>query len=55
MSELTDEECLLVSGGFTFSGSLLNGIYRSINSLLDLGRSIGTSLRMLKEGRICPL
>lgn len=55
MNELTVDESLLVKGGFSITGTLLSGFYRSINSLLELGRSFGTALRMLKSGKFCSI
>ena len=55
MRELSNVEAFSIKGGFSITGTLLNGLYRSINSLLSVGRSFGTSLRMIKSGKICPL
>ena len=55
MRELTNEEMIAISGGINITGVLMAGIYRTINSVLDLGRSLGTSLRMLKANRFCSI
>ena len=55
MRELNDEEVILISGGINVTGVLLTGLYRSIGSILDMGRSLGTAFRMLRENRFCSI
>ncbi len=48
------EELLqIVGGGIT--ASLINSIYRGINSILDLGRSLGSAIRRIGGGKMCPI
>ena len=44
-----------VVGGATLSASLLNSFTNIIKTLIDVGRSIGSSIRRIGEGGICPL
>lgn len=55
MIELTNDQALEIRGGISklISGTFLNSISRVITTLLDLGRSLGSSLRMLKSGKKC--
>lgn len=54
MIELKKEELLSISGGANwFSASFLNAVSRAVNTLLDLGRSLGTSIRRSISGQIC--
>jgi len=53
MRELKKEELLNVSGGFNWSASWLNAISRGVSTLMDLGRSLGTSIRRSISGKIC--
>jgi len=55
MRELNISEAISIRGGSSsfISGTLLNGISRTIKVLLDLGSSFGTSLGMIKSGKIC--
>lgn len=54
MIELKKEELLDISGGANwFSASFLNAISRAVNTLIDLGRSLGTSIRRSISGQIC--
>ena len=43
----------IVGGKLSFSATLVNAFSRSINTVLDLGRTFGTSVRMLVSGRRC--
>jgi hypothetical protein len=43
----------IVGGNFNISSTLIGSIYRDINCILDLGRTFGTSLRMLFHGQRC--
>ncbi len=49
---MTDDKMLKVIGG-SISGTVLNAISRLINTFLELGRSIGTSLRRIRSNNKC--
>jgi len=52
--KLENHEMLIISGGSTaFSGTLLNSVAKLINTVLDVGRTIGTSIRMITTGKRC--
>ena len=54
MIELKKEELLSVSGGANWiTASFLNSVSRAITTLVDLGRSLGTSLRRSISGKVC--
>lgn len=53
--ELNKNQLLSVVGGFSISGTFINSIVRGINSFLDIGRSIGTAIRRISSGNVCPL
>lgn len=54
MKQLNEVELLEVSGGgFSFSATFLNALSRSVNTVLDFGRTIGTSIRMIFSKRVC--
>lgn len=52
MIELKKEELLNINGG-NLSGTMINAFSRAINSLLDLGRSLGTAIRRITSGNLC--
>lgn len=43
----------VVGGAFNWNSTALNAISRGINTILDLGRTVGTSIRMLISGKRC--
>ncbi len=52
--KLKKEEMLEINGG-GISGTLINSIIRGINSILELGRSLGTAIRRLTANNLCQL
>ncbi len=51
--KLSKNELLIIKGGIT--GAMVNAVARMISSLLEAGRSLGSGLRRLISGRLCPL
>lgn len=45
----------VVGGGNTLSGTLLNAMSKIINTVLDTGRSLGSAIRRIKTGNVCPV
>lgn len=54
MTILSNEELKLVIGG-SLTGTMINAFVRGINSMLELGRSLGTAIRRVIDGKACPL
>ena len=50
---MTKEELIDVKGGGTLSASLLNAISRAAETIYNLGRSLGSSIRMIISGSKC--
>ena len=51
---MSDRELYVIKGGsFSFSATFLNAVSRFIDAALEAGRTFGTSLRMLFNGRKC--
>lgn len=55
MITLNKKELLKIEGGLSLSGSIINSFVRGINSLLDLGRSLGTAIRRITSNSVCKL
>lgn len=55
MSTLSEYELNCLIGGASISGTLLNSVSKLINTLLDLGRTIGSSIRYWKDGKSCSI
>lgn len=53
MINLKDKELLYVEGGAINWGTMMNYAARLINSVLDLGRSLGSAIRRLTSGKVC--
>ena len=54
MNYLNKTELLEISGG-GISGTLISSIIKGINSILELGRSLGTAIRRVSNKNICPM
>lgn len=52
--ELEKQELMNIVGG-AISASMISAVVRGINSLLDLGRSVGTAIRRIQSGKVCSL
>ena len=55
MKEMNSEELLAINGGVNITGTLINGLIKGMNTVLDIGRSIGTAIRRAITGNICPV
>ncbi len=53
MQELNKIELLSIRGGLT--GTMVNAMARLVDSLLEAGRSLGSGLRRIITGTLCPL
>lgn len=52
MKELNKNELMKVTGG-SISASFLNAIARGIDTVLEIGRSLGSALRRFLSGKKC--
>ena len=55
MRELTVKELREIKGGVSLSASLINYVGDLIEILISAGRKLGSSLRRIGCGDICPL
>ena len=53
MIVLNKEELMNIEGGAWYSASFLNSISRAISTLVDLGRTLGSSIRRTLSGNVC--
>lgn len=49
---LIEEEMKNIIGG-AITASWISAIAKGINSILDLGRSLGSAIRRIQTGRLC--
>lgn len=52
---LEKEELLQIVGGISITGSLLTSIYKGIQTIMDVGRSLGSAIRRAMSGSMCPI
>lgn len=52
MKKLTNKELLEISGG-GISGAVITAFIKGINTILELGRSLGTAIRRMYTGNLC--
>lgn len=56
MRVLKTEEMFEISGGASWiSASFLNALARTMEIIMDVGRSVGTAIRRTINGSICPV
>lgn len=56
MNKKIENDCLIhIIGGSTtlFTASFLSAIVRGLNTILELGRSIGTAISRINNNNIC--
>ncbi len=51
--KLEKEELIKVVGGDGISATMLNAIVHVIDSIMDVGRSLGTAIRRIYSNNIC--
>ncbi len=52
---MNKNDLLNIVGGVSITGTLLNALYKGINAIMDVGRSLGSALRRLSDGKMCPV
>lgn len=56
MKELENKELLNIEGGaFSLTAAFLNAAARALSTFMDIGKSLGSSIRRAFNGSICPL
>ena len=50
---MTNHELISISGGAWLTSTFLNSASRALTTIMDFGRSVGTSIRMLVTGKRC--
>ena len=53
MNILKKEKLLEINGGINWTGTFISSISRAINTIADLGRALGTSIRRIGSGSMC--
>ena len=50
---MEESELLKIYGGAAISGTVLSGVIKAFTLALELGRSLGTALRRMKDKNVC--
>ncbi len=54
MRELKDNELMSIDGGANWlTASFLNSIARILSTIMDVGKSLGSSIRRISDGSYC--
>lgn len=53
LSIISNENLFNITGGISISGSLINAFTSGIKTVLEVGRSFGTSIRRLIAKNLC--
>ncbi len=55
MEKLEEERLEQINGGASITGSLVNALTDIIKILYEAGHAVGSSIRRVSEGNMCPL
>lgn len=55
MQIISKKELNKISGGLTINGTLINAFMKGINTFLDLGRTFGSAVYRVINGKYCSM
>ncbi len=55
MKKIKEKDLININGGASVTSSIINSFVRLYNSLIDLGRTIGSSIRRIATNSLCPM
>lgn len=55
MVELTKKELKSIIGGIDLTSGILNSFVRAFEIVMEIGRSLGTSIRRISSSNICEI
>lgn len=50
-----EADLLMIEGGVNVSGAILNAFKGCANTIMDIGRSLGSAIRRMAFGSLCKL
>ena len=50
---IKDNELKTIVGGLSVSGTLIKAMSSAVNTIMEVGRSLGTAIRKLSTGKLC--
>lgn len=51
--KIDNDELIFIVGGFKWNGTIINALTRVVNSVVDVGRYIGSALRRMTTNNYC--
>ena len=55
MNKLKTYELREIDGGFSLTGAIIEAFTSGLETIVDIGRSLGSSIRRINEGKLCEL
>ena len=55
MIEIEKEELMNINGGVNMTGAFINSFARGVQVIFDIGKSLGSTIRRLQNGSLCPI
>ena len=55
MNRLNNQELLLITGGFSLTGTIINAFVTAGKFIYETGRSLGSSLRRISGRNLCTI
>lgn len=55
MKKTNEKELEQIIGGTNFTGALVNSLVSLMQTIMDTGNRIGSAIRRITEGNMCPL
>ena len=53
MIKTNSEELKKIDGGSSITGTLINAISNGVETVFEIGRSLGSAFRRIKEDKLC--
>lgn len=53
MNKLDNSELMLIVGGFSITGTIINALTSAGKFIYSLGQSLGTSIRRISSNNLC--
>lgn len=53
MNRIKEEEMIKIYAGASITAAYLNAAARAVNTILDFGRTVGSTIRRAIKGKLC--
>lgn len=55
MKNLSNNQLRKIEGGIKITAALINSFAKGVNTVLNLGRALGSSIRRIGSNNVCPI